>query len=61
MSQGLPNPVFMQEKVSDSRNQECMIFARIGYGPCHYHWNEILAGVSTYIVHIWNSITEPRL
>ena len=23
-----------------------MIFARIGHGPCYYHWNEILAGVS---------------
>jgi len=22
-----------------------MIFARIGHGPCYYHWNEIFAGV----------------
>ena len=63
MSQGLPNPEFMQEKVqkldflwcpmmkktsthfSDSTHQECMIFARIGHGPCYYHWNDIFAGV----------------
>ena len=30
---------------SDSTHQECMIFARIGHGPCYYHWNEIFAGV----------------
>ena len=24
-----------------------MIFARIGHGPCYYHWNEIFAGVIT--------------
>ena len=64
MSQGLPNPGFMQEKVpkgfslmsndekknsihfSDSTHQECMIFARIGHGPCYYHWDEIFAGVA---------------
>jgi len=22
-----------------------MIFAKIGHGPCYYHWNEIFAGV----------------
>ena len=31
---------------SDSTHQECMIFARIGNGPCYCHWNEICAGVS---------------
>ena len=30
---------------SDFTYQECMIFARIGHGPCYYHWNEIYAGV----------------
>ena len=30
---------------SDSTHQECMIVARIGHGSCHYHWNEIFAGV----------------
>ena len=30
---------------SDSTHQECMIFARIGHGPCYYHCNEIFAGV----------------
>ena len=30
---------------SDSTHQECMVFARIGYGSCYYHWNEIFAGV----------------
>ena len=30
---------------SDSTHQECMIFARIGHGPCYYRWNEIFAGV----------------
>ena len=28
-----------------SAYQECMNFAKIGDGPCHYHWNEICAGV----------------
>ena len=61
MSQGLPNPGFMQEKVqkgdfpmmkkksthfSDSTHQECMVFARIGHGSCYYHWIEIFAGVT---------------
>ena len=23
-----------------------MVFARIGHGPCYYHWNEIFAGVN---------------
>ena len=23
-----------------------MIFARIGHGPCYYHWNEIFASVT---------------
>ena len=23
-----------------------MIFARIGHGPCYYHWKEIFAGVT---------------
>ena len=59
MSQGLPNPRFMQEKVqkgdflrcpmmkkfSDSTHQECMVFAKIGHGSCYYRWNEIFAGV----------------
>ena len=63
MSQGLPNPGFMQKKYkkgifsdvqwwkqisthfSDSTHQECMIFARIGNGPCYHHWTEIFAGV----------------
>jgi hypothetical protein len=27
-----------------------MIFARIGHGPCYYHWNEIFAGVSSQYV-----------
>ena len=63
MSQGLPNPGFMQEKVqkgdflrcpmmkkflthfSDSIRQECMVFAKIGYGSCYHHWNKIFAGV----------------
>ena len=30
---------------SDSTHQECMIFARIGNGPCYHHWTEIFAGV----------------
>ena len=30
---------------SDSTHQECMIFARIGHGPCYKHCNEIYAGV----------------
>ena len=34
---------------SDSTHQECMIFARIGHGPCYYHWNEIFAGVMHHI------------
>ena len=64
MSQGLPNPGFMQEKVqkgdflrcpmmkkflthfSDSIRQECMVFAKIGYGSCYHHWREIFAGVT---------------
>ena len=25
-----------------------MIFARIGHGPCYYHWNEVFAGVIQY-------------
>ena len=29
----------------NSTYQECMIFARIGDGPCYYHWNEICTGV----------------
>ena len=29
-----------------STYQECMIFARIGDGPCYYSWNEICAGVT---------------
>jgi hypothetical protein len=29
----------------DSTDQECIIFAKIGDGPCYYHWNEIFAGV----------------
>ena len=33
---------------SDSTHQECMIFARIGHGPCYYHWNEIFAGVYSF-------------
>ena len=40
----------MKKKISthfsDSTHQECMIFARIGHGPCYHHWNEIFAGVS---------------
>ena len=28
-----------------STYQECMIFAKIGDGPCYYHWSEIYAGV----------------
>jgi hypothetical protein len=31
-----------------STYQECMIFARIGDGPCYYLWNEICAGVPTF-------------
>ena len=31
-----------------STYQECMIFARIGDGPCYYHWNEIYAGVTNH-------------
>ena len=23
-----------------------MVFARIGHGPCYYHWNEIFADVA---------------
>ena len=34
---------------SDSTHQECTIFARIGHGSCYYHWNEIFAGVSTFV------------
>ena len=30
---------------SDSTHQEYVIVARIGHGPCYYHWNEIFAGV----------------
>ena len=35
---------------SDSTHQECMIFARIGHGPCYYHLNEIFAGVTALFV-----------
>ena len=28
-----------------------MIFARIGDGPCYYHWNEIFAGVGGQCPH----------
>ena len=31
----------------DYAYQECMIFARIGDGPCYYHWKEICAGVTS--------------
>ena len=31
---------------NDSTHQECMVFARIGHGPCYYHWNEIFADVA---------------
>ena len=34
---------------SDSTHQECMIFSRIGHGPCYHHWNEIFAGVSSHL------------
>ena len=40
---------------SDSTHQECMIFARIGNGPCYHHWTEIFAGVydlSTVAAHL---------
>ena len=30
---------------SDSTRQECMVFAKIGHGSGHHHWNEIFAGV----------------
>ena len=33
------------QPIFHSTHQECMIFARIGHGPCYYHWNEIFAGV----------------
>ena len=39
---------------SDSTHQECIIFARIGHGPCYYHWNEIFAGVHyNPLTHFW--------
>ena len=28
-----------------SAHQKCMNFAKIGYGPCYYHWKEFCAGV----------------
>ena len=31
-----------------SAYQECMNFAKIGDGPCYYHWNEICAGVASF-------------
>ena len=30
---------------SDSRHQECIIFAKIGDGPCNYYYNEVWASV----------------
>ena len=38
---------------SDSTHQEYMIFARIGHGPCYYHWNEIFAVVNGDMLPIW--------
>ena len=32
-----------------SDSTQCMIFARIGHGPCYYHWNEIFAGVARMV------------
>ena len=39
-----------------STHQECMVFARIGDGPCHYHWNEIYAGVIQHFLPQWHSV-----
>ena len=35
-----------------------MIFARIGDGPCYYHWNEIYAGVTIRIVGIFTWLSN---
>ena len=52
-----------------STYQECMIFARIGDGPCYYYLNEIYAGVSRMGHSIttwtrrggWGSLESPRV
>ena len=56
MKKGIFSDVQWWKKISthfsDSKHQECMIFARIGHGPCYYHWNEILAGVRSHAVKL---------
>ena len=43
---------------SDSTHQECMIFARIGNGPCYHHWTEIFAGVKDILLVPTSSISS---
>ena len=39
------NDGIIHEKLIEITTILCMIFARIGHGPCYYYWNEIFAGV----------------
>ena len=40
------NDGIIHEKLIEITTILCMIFARIGHGPCYYYWNEIFAGVN---------------
>ena len=42
-----------------SAYQECMNFAKIGDGPCYYHWNEICAGVDMPLILVKHQYAHP--